>query len=350
MRKQTDEIGAQHKTVLYKDPSQTDQLTNTRDVNTPYIEQGSRDSALLNATEEVPRTISHGSILRTAFNSHHKYSYDRPKVFLENVNEEETHPRYRALEIRLACRAKQITAMTCNLPNLNGHVQVNVVILPEKYAFSFLLFCLKNPQGCPLIDVIRPGEQSIFARELNICTDMPRYWVYRDGVKCEELLEITDLWEDDFVTFLLGCSFSWEDLLSSQNLCPRHVAEGKNVPMYRCLSRKNNVVEQFAGNLVVSMRPYGEAAIQKVVDITKKYPGAHGAPIHIGDPGDLGIRDLKKPDFGDSISIGEDDIPMFWACGITTQEGLTSAKLPIAITHAPGHMLVLDLFNNELEV
>jgi len=289
-------------------------------------------------TEAAP-----GGVLRTGFNSGHTILGEKSDVVSEQS---------RAQEVRLQCRSQQITTPTCNLGNLENHVQVNVVIVPQQSAFSFLLFCLRNPQGCPLLEVLDPGSygNSKFAKDLDIRSDLPRYFVYKDGVKTEERLDIEDLWQDDFVTFLLGCSFSWEDLLAENGLCPRQIEEKKNVPMYTCTKNPNNKAGEFGGYLVVSMRPYLPADIQRVIDITKRFPGAHGAPVHFGDPGFLGIRDINVPDYGDSVTIKEGELPVFWACGVTTQEGLQSGKLPLAITHAPGHMGVLDLFNSQLEV
>ena len=271
----------------------------------------------------------------------------------ENVDNVEIADAY---NLRLQCRKNEFQEPTCNSSLVGNHVQANVVILPSKYATDFLQFCLKNYQGCPLLEMIGPGQKSRLCKDLDIRSDLPKYWLYQNGSKTAEFLNVTSIFdENDFVTFLLGCSFSWENLLSDLGLCPRQVEEGFNVPMYRCLNNHNtpvhiqNSAQDFAGHLVVSMRPYKKENIQKVIDVTKRFPQVHGAPVHIGNPEVLGIKDLDKPDFGDKVTVREGEVPVFWACGITSQEGLMSANLPFAITHAPGHMLVMDISNSDLE-
>jgi uncharacterized protein YcsI (UPF0317 family) len=230
-----------------------------------------------------------------------------------------------------------------------GFVQANLVIVPEAYAFDFLLFCQRNPKPCPLLEVIEPGrvEPSRLAPGADIRTDIPRYRVFREGVMTEERQDVTGIWREDFVSFLLGCSFSFEKPLIDAGLEVRYVKQCTNVSMYR-----TNIACRpsgpFQGPMVVSMRPYTPPDALKATLITADLPQVHGAPIHQGDPAAIGIGDLAKPDYGDVQPIYEGEVPVFWACGVTPQEVLLKAGLPIAITHAPGHMFVSDLPEQEL--
>ena len=230
-------------------------------------------------------------------------------------------------------------------------MQANLVALPQAYAFDFLRFCLANPRACPVLDVTAPGDPvpRTIAADADLRTDVPKYCVWRDGEMVEERSDVTELWSDDMVGFLLGCSFSWEHLLHEAYLTPRQIEERCNVPMYRT-NLPNAAVGPFGGNLVVSMRPYLPEQLSTVAALTGRYPGAHGAPIHWGDPSEIGVRVDSSPDWGDQVTIREGEVPVFWACGVTPQEALRQAKLPLAITHAPGHMFVSDLTDAEIHV
>ena len=229
-------------------------------------------------------------------------------------------------------------------------VQANLVVVPQKYAFDFLLFCQRNPKPCPLLEVVEAG--SVEARRLapgsDIRTDLPKYKVFRDGVMSEEKHDVSDIWRNDFVSFLLGCSYSFEKPLLDAGLKVRHLTvQGRpgvyttNIPC-----RESGV---FEGPMVVSMRPFKpEDAVQAAL-ITGELPEVHGAPVHMGDPAQIGIMDIDKPTFSPPVPIYEGEIPVFWACGVTPQEVLLNAKLPLAITHAPGHMFVTDLPEPELK-
>jgi len=232
-----------------------------------------------------------------------------------------------------------------------GFVQANLVVVPKKYAFDFLKFCLMNPKPCPVLDVTEPGSKTFrnIAPNADVSTDLPLYRVWRHGVLEKEVTDVQDLYGDDMVAFALGCSFSWEDVLAENKLIPRHVEMSCNVPMYRT-NISNKISGPFGGHLVVSMRPYTLQDVKKVTGITSCYPGAHGGPIHVGDPKSIGIKDLNCPDFGDKIKIRDDEIPVFWACGVTPQSAIEAAKIPLAITHSPGHMLICDVLNSELRV
>ncbi len=225
-----------------------------------------------------------------------------------------------------------------------GYVQANVVIVPKSAAFDFLLFCQRNQKPCPLLEVVEAGQWEVrrLAPGSDLRRDVPRYRVFRHGEMEEERDDVTDLWQEDFVSFLLGCSFSFEKALQDAGLEVRNITCGRNVPMYRTTipCRSAGV---FQGPLVVSMRPFTPEKAIKAALVTGGFPEVHGAPVHQGDPADIGIEDLSSPEYGDPVPVYEGEIPVFWACGVTPQEALLRAKLPLAITHAPGHMFVTDL-------
>lgn len=232
-----------------------------------------------------------------------------------------------------------------------GYAQANLVILPGKYAFDFLLFCQRNPKPCPLLEVLESGvhRTSFLSSDADIRTDIPRYNIYRRGRLEDTVKEISDIWKSDFVTFLLGCSFSFEEALLRAKISVRHIEENKNVPMFiSSIACKSAGV--FHGPMVVTMRPIPSDKVSQAVQITSRYVSVHGAPVHIGDPLKIGIRDLKKPDFGDPVTIKKDEIPVFWACGVTPQAVMMKAKPDLCITHTPGHMFISDLLNEELAI
>jgi uncharacterized protein YcsI (UPF0317 family) len=230
-----------------------------------------------------------------------------------------------------------------------GHVQGNVCILPAEYADEFRLFCERNPKPCPLLAMSAPGDPRLpeLGEDLDIRTDVPRYRVFREGVLTEEVSDLRDLWRPDLVTFVLGCSFSFEEALTAAGLRLRYVEQGTNVPMFR-----TNVdcapAGRFRGKLVVSMRPFKPADAIRAVEITSRYPRVHGSPVHLGKPELIGITDLNKPWAGDPTEVRADELPVFWACGITPQSVVLDAKPSLCLTHAPGHMLVTDLRNDDL--
>jgi len=255
------------------------------------------------------------------------------------------HPLHEQLqagrEARLACRTGQITGTTANLAS--GHVQGNLAILPEKLAAAFHRFCQLNPKPCPIIGISEVGNPGIpsLGIDLDIRTDLPRYRVWRDGKLIEEPTDIVAHWRDDLVAFVIGCSFSFEHALMADGLTIRHIEQGCNVPMYR-----TNVpcapAGPFAGPLVVSMRPFNPADAIRAIQITTRFPAVHGAPVHFGDAAQIGIRDIAKPDYGDAVTIRPDEVPVFWACGVTPQSIILQSRPDFAITHAPGGMLVTD--------
>ena len=231
-----------------------------------------------------------------------------------------------------------------------GFVQCNIVILAADCAHDFLRFCQLNPKPCPLVAAGEPGDPALpLLGDIDIRTDVPSYRVFRNGVMTEELPDITSLWRSDLVSFALGCSFSFEEALVADGLEVRNVSEGVNVPMYRtnidCAS-----AGAFSGKMVVSMRPFKAADAIRAVQICTRFPSVHGAPIHLGDPALIGIDNLQAPDYGDAVSLGDNELPLFWACGVTPQVALETAAPPFAITHSPGCMLVTDLRNSQLAV
>lgn len=219
-----------------------------------------------------------------------------------------------------------------------------MVILPAADASDFLRFCQMNSRPCPLLAVGAPGDPSLptLGRDIDLRYDLPRYRLWRDGRLTEEPADIAALWRDDLVSFALGCSFSFEDALQRAGVPLRHQTASRNVPMYRT-SIQTRPAGRFAGPLVVSMRPMPAADAIEATLICDGFPLAHGAPVHLGDPAQIGISDLMRPDYGDAPDIHPGDIPVFWACGVTPQAALEAAGLPFAITHAPGHMLVTDI-------
>lgn len=232
-----------------------------------------------------------------------------------------------------------------------GFVQCNLTILPADWANDFLRFCQSNPKPCPLVATSNaPGEVGLpLLGDIDIRTDVPSYRVFRDGQFSEEVSDISSHWRDDLVVFALGCSFSFEEALLADGLDVRNVSEGVNVPMYRT-DIKCTPAGPYEGEMVVSMRPFKAADAIRAIQICTRFPSVHGAPIHMGDPGLIGINDLDHPDYGDAVSIAEDELPVFWACGVTPQVALEKARPPFAITHSPGHMLVTDLRNSQLAV
>ncbi|MFZ3236555.1 MAG: putative hydro-lyase [Stellaceae bacterium] len=230
-----------------------------------------------------------------------------------------------------------------------GNVQANLVILPKGLAHDFLRFAQANPKPCPVLGVSEPGDPRLpsLGEDLDIRTDLPKYRVWRHGELVEEPDEIRHAWRDDLVSFALGCSFSFEQALAEEGIELRHIICGSNVPMYRTNIRCA-AAGPFAGPLVVSMRPLRPADAIRAVQITSRFPSVHGAPVHLGLPEAIGIADLGRPDYGDSVPVRDGELPVFWACGVTPQAVIAEAKPEFCITHAPGAMLVTDLLNARL--
>ncbi|MET0312594.1 MAG: putative hydro-lyase [Burkholderiaceae bacterium] len=252
-----------------------------------------------------------------------------------------------AKHVRRLVRQGLWTSHTSGLAD--EHVQGNVVILPEALANDFLRYCQRNPKPCPLLAVSEPGHALLptLGDDVNICTDVPRYRVWRKGELAGEPCDITPLWRNDLVTFVIGCSFSFEQALLDAGLPLRHVEQGRNVAMFRT-NIETSVAGPFGGPLVVTMRPMKAADVIRAVQITSRFPNVHGAPIHIGEPSLIGISDLSRPDYGDAVDVLPGELPVFWACGVTPQAAIEQARPDFCITHAPGAMLVTDLLNHQL--
>ncbi|MES9873980.1 MAG: putative hydro-lyase [Candidatus Sedimenticola sp. 6PFRAG7] len=252
-------------------------------------------------------------------------------------------------DARSAIRSGGFTGCTSGISP--GYVQGNLVILPRDWAYDFLQFCQNNPKPCPLIALSDPGCPLLpgLGQDLDIRTDIPEYNIFRNGELVEQVTDLGPLWQDDLVSFVLGCSFSFEEALIQNGLGVRNIDMGLNVSMY-----KSNIdtrqAGRFTGKMVVSMRPFSATSAIRAIQVTSRFPGAHGAPVHIGSPAQIGIVDLSRPDFGDSVEMNEDELPVFWACGVTPQLAIHNARPPLCITHVPGKMLITDKLNSELSV
>ncbi|WP_029431968.1 putative hydro-lyase [Blastococcus sp. URHD0036] len=224
-----------------------------------------------------------------------------------------------------------------------GFTQANLVVLPRDWAWDMLLFAQRNPRPVPVLEVTDPGSpETTLAPGADLRTDLPRYRVWRDGELVDEPTDVCDVWRDDLVAFLIGCSFSFETALRDAGVPVRNLEQGRNVSMYRT-SVPCRPAGRLSGPLVVSMRPVPAALVATAVQVTARMPQVHGAPVHVGDPGGLGIADLAAPDYGDPVEAQPGDVPVFWACGVTPQAAVLASRPPLAITHAPGHMFVTDV-------
>lgn len=252
------------------------------------------------------------------------------------------------IAVRKLIREGKITGETSGM--CRGYAQANLVVLPKTLALDFALFAIKNARACPILEVVDAGNKflSEIAKGADIATDFPKYRIYLKGELIGEYTDVSEFWKDDLVSFLIGCSFSFEGELLSADIPVRHIEEHCNVPMYRTNipCREAGI---FHGNMVVSMRPIPYGLIPKAVQVTGAMPKVHGAPIHVGNPAVIGIKDIQTPDFGDAVTIKEGELPVFWPCGVTPQAVVMDSKPDFCITHAPGHMLVTDIKNVNLK-
>ena len=244
-------------------------------------------------------------------------------------------------DARARIRAGEHTGPTSGLAP--GFAQANLVVLPAADALDFLRFCVRNPKPCPVLEVTDTGSPhpSTVSPGSDLRTDLPRYRVFENGSLVDEPTNISEYWRDDLVGFLLGCSFTFEWALAAAGLPLAHQRQGVNVPMY-VTDRRCAGAGPFEGPLVVSMRPFTPEHIAGAVEISSRFPAMHGGPVHIGDPDAIGVADLDAPDFGDPVTLGADEVPVFWACGVTPQAVVVEAKPSLAIFHAPGHMFITD--------
>lgn len=231
-----------------------------------------------------------------------------------------------------------------------GHTQVNLISVPADWAYDMLLFCQRNPKACPLLDVTDAGDVgTVLAEGADLRTDLPRYRVWRDGVLVEEPTDVRAHWRDDLVSFLIGCSFTFEWALTRAGVPIRHAEQGRNVPMY-VTDRACRPAGRLRGPLVVSMRPVPPRKLSAAIRESALLPAVHGGPVHCGDPSVLGIEDLARPDFGEPVTAEPDDIPVFWACGVTPQAAVMASRPPFALTHAPGQMFLTDARDEQYRV
>ena len=229
-----------------------------------------------------------------------------------------------------------------------GYAQANLVILPADYAADFEEYTKLNPFPSPVLEIIKgTPETHAMGEGANICTDIPRYRVYENGVFTKELTDASEYWKEGYVGFLIGCSFSFEEALIREGIEVRHIAQGRNVPMYKT-NIETKKAGPFFGPMVCSMRPMTPENAQKAYEITEKMPNVHGAPVHIGDPAEVGVKDVMQPDYGEAVDIYPGEVTVFWPCGVTPQAAVENAKPPIVITHAPGHMFITDILNKDL--
>lgn len=264
---------------------------------------------------------------------------------MDKLNLEKMSPK----EVRELIRKGEVNRPTSGM--CKGHIQGNLVIVPKDLAFDFLLFAQRNPKPCPVLDVTDVGdpEPKLMAKGADLRYDIPKYRIYKKGELVDEVDNLEDYWRDDLVGFLLGCSFSFESAMLNASIPIRHIEDNHNVPMY-ITNIDTEPAGEFYGKMVVSMRPIPYKLITRAVQATSRFPQVHGAPVHIGDPAQIGIKDINKPDFGDASEIKEGEVPVFWACGVTPQSIAMTSKPELMITHSPGYMFICDPKDEDLAV
>lgn len=312
------------------------------------------DSSYTNATESgarLGRDIGDWhSVLRAARTIRHlsRGMVGSPAmVALAEAPPDTRHTADDPVAARHLIRSGAVTGTTAGLAP--GYVQGNLAILPREYAADFQRFCAFNPKPCPVIGVSEPGSPRVPAlgEDLDLRTDVPGYRVWRDGELVAEVPDVTDYWRDDLVGFVIGCSYSFEEALVEDGIEIRHITLNRKVPMFET-NIPTAPAGPFRGPMVVSMRPLKPADAIRAVQITTRFPSVHGAPVHVGFPASIGIADIAKPDYGDAVPIGADEMPVFWACGVTPQAVIAQVRPEFCITHAPGSMLITDLRNTSL--
>ena len=251
--------------------------------------------------------------------------------------------------LRQAIRNKQFTGQTAG--QCRGYTQGNLAVLPAAYAADFKRFCELNPKPCPIIGVSEAGSARVpkLGLDLDIRTDISEYCLWKNGEYAGDVADLSELWRDDWVAFVIGCSFSFEEALMQEGIALRHIEQGKNVAMWRT-NIETVKAGPFGGPMVVSMRPIKESEVERAIAITGRFPNVHGAPVQVGTPAQIGIADITRPDFGDAVEIKPGEVPVFWACGVTPQSAIRAAKPPVSVTHKPGCMLVTDVRNADMAV
>lgn len=185
------------------------------------------------------------------------------------------------------------------------------------------------------------------AKGSDIARDVTRYCIYQHGELAGEVDSIEHYWRDDLVSFLLGSSYSFDSILRYAGVHLRCGETDELPPMFITNIETENA-GVFHGPLVVSMRAVPRSELVKTVRITGLMRETHGAPVHLGSPSYIGIKDIMKPDFGKAVIIGPDEVPVFWASSVTAQMALINAKIDFVITQAPGHMFVTDIRTTDL--
>jgi len=245
--------------------------------------------------------------------------------------------------VREAIRGGRWDGVTHGLAG--GFVQANLVVVPRDNAFDFLRFCILNPKPCPVIEVLAVGDPitRTCARDADIRTDLSRYRVYRDGVLVEEVPDLRRHWRDDHVGFLLGCSLSFDRAMLDANIPIPHLERSDGRLAVYISGIACNPSGIFHGPMVVTMRPIPRRLLVRTIEVTGRYPIAHGSPVHVGNPADIGIQDLGRVDWGRASELTDDEVPVFWACGITPQAVAMASRIPEMFTHAAGHMFITDV-------
>ena len=252
-------------------------------------------------------------------------------------------------DVRRIIREGKLSRPTAGIAQ--GYAQANLAVLPQELAYDFLLFAQRNPKPCPILDVTEIGspEPKFVGSGADLRYDIGKYRVYKHGVLVEEVPDIERYWNEKMVGFLLGCSFSFETAMLNNGIPVRHIEENCNVPMY-VSNIECRPAGVFSGPTVVSMRPIPEALLVKAVQVTSRFPAVHGAPLHIGNPASIGIKDIAQPDFGDAVTVKEGEVPVFWACGVTPQAVAMRVKPELMLTHAPGYMFICDTKDEDYAV
>lgn len=253
-----------------------------------------------------------------------------------------------AKELRNKISKDEFTSPTAGY--CSGHVQTNMLVIPKEYADSFEKFAKLNSKAIPVLEIIRDSHYSkVLANGANLLNELPSYNILENGKVVKTVTNIEEYYRDDLVFFLVGCSFTFETSLINSGIRLRHVEQKSNVTMFNT-NIELTPFDMFKGKMVVSMRPIKKDRVADACVVTSHYPDTHGAPIQVGYPGMIGIKDLQKPDYGDTVEIKDDEIPLFWPCGVTPENVLKEVKLPFAITHSPGHMFVCDKKDSEYYV